>query len=239
MRMLARMGYTLVGLALIAPSAARAGMPVDASTPWMPRQTASKPGLFKASAAKATQKRVGERLCADCNRVRVMAAEGVAIAPPPPLPPGMVVRGEMCTQCGRPAAVLAGRLPSRNMPGQGPEAGRAVVDDSPMFVGNGIDPAPIGTFQPRLAAAVPPIGPRGTLDASVMPTSVASDPVAPMVHNRPHVLSHLLGVSAWGRDRADAKERKKEEQHAMIPYGPQGQPTVTEVPASLVYGKRR
>jgi hypothetical protein len=237
MRTLARMGYTLAGLALLAPSAANAGMPISGGTPWVAGQKPSKPGLFKSAAAKPGQKQAGVRLCAECERVRVMAAEGVSIPPPPPLPPGTVVRGEICTQCGRPAAVLAGRLPGRSLPTfGGAEPGRAVVGDAPMFAGNGVDPVPIGAVQPRLASAIP-TGPSNTRDASVMPTSMASDPVAPLGHNRPKVLSHLLGLSALGRDRSEANTRRKDEKHAMIPYGPQGAPAVTDVPASMVYGR--
>ena len=115
-------------------------------------------------------------------------------------------------------------------------AGRAVVgEEVPGFAVAG-EPAPIGEFRPRLAGLSRPGAP-GIRDNSVMPTSVASDPV-PQPHNRPHILTHLFGLDAIGNERAEAKERKTRESHASIAYGATVAP-VNDLPASVVYGKGR
>ncbi|MFO0950347.1 MAG: hypothetical protein U0835_04205 [Isosphaeraceae bacterium] len=54
--------------------------------------------------------------------------------------------------------------------------------------------------------------------------------------NRPHIVSHLLGVSGIGREAREARARRREEAHAAIPYGPSSQP-VSELPARMVYGR--
>ncbi len=241
MRVLARIGFTLAGLAVVAPAGARAGLPIVAGAPWSPAQQqqqqqqaqqasqpSSKPSLFRSSKPATPTASTPERLCAECQRNRLKAQQGISVPPPPPLPPGTVIRANMCTLCGQPAAVLAGRLPapSRMTPPQNPtmvadrgEPGRAVVGgDMAGYAAVGNDPAPIGMVQPRLAAAGAPgmmgagmgqAGP-GTRDGSVMPTAAAtspSDPVMPQHHSRPHIISHLLGLSAIGRERADGEPR--------------------------------
>jgi hypothetical protein len=238
MRLLARIGYTLAGLALMAPAAARAGMPIPAPGPY----TAGMP-TSKATALKKKQSEV--RLCANCQRLKLMKETGANIPIPEPLPPGIPVAGQECTKCGAPTAVvLSGPLPPRSTPaivGDRSAPGLAVVggDDSSAvgYAANGADPVPIGTVQPRLASTIPmPSRPGSPRDGSVMPTSMAPEPIAPKAHNRPHMLSHLFGISAIGRDWAEARERKAEEKHASIPYGPQTS-KVTELPASMVYGR--
>ena len=131
----------------------------------------------------------------------------------------------MCTVCGRPAAVLAGRRPRRGpmppaMMADRSAPGRAVVGGESDYAFYGNDPAPIGMVQPRLAAAGAMSRPGGPRDRSVMPTSSPSDPLLPKAASSPHVLSHLFGLSAIGRDAA-RRERRKEEKHARIAYGGQ------------------
>ena len=114
----------------------------------------------------------------------------------------------------------------------GGETGYAVI---------GNDPAPIGMVEPRLAAAGPAMGLAGSRDPSVMPTASASspsDPLMPSVESKPHILTHLFGLSALGRDRAIARERRDEEKHARIAYGEANTEPVQNVPASMVYGRR-
>jgi hypothetical protein len=105
----------------------------------------------------------------------------------------------------------------------------------------GFDPAPIGVFragQGQGAMAAMNARPGGSLyDASVVPTGLppAQVALAGPGRNRAHVISHLFGIPNFGkawRDRSD-KERQK---HAAISYD-QPNPTVTELPASLVYKK--
>ncbi len=55
----------------------------------------------------------------------------------------------------------------------------------------------------------------------------------------PHILGHLFGWSGLGAEKAEAKARKKAEAHAMITYDENGTAPVDEVPASMVFGKKR
>jgi hypothetical protein len=115
------------------------------------------------------------------------------------------------------------------------------------------EPTPIGVIQGRWAYQASPPGPGGpgsrpgpganpgapgSVDPSVLPSSLASDPYDPVGHNRPHVLTHLFGLDAVGRRGREARERRKREEHASISYQPVSE-TVHEVPASVVYGGRR
>ena len=244
MRVLARIGYTLAGLALFAPAAALAGMPIPAPGPYN-----------NGKASKASTAKPAGRLCGEGQRAKLMAEKGVSISPPPALPPGTPVRGGSCTRCGRPAMILAGPLkPSLYMPASGAGGmvsgavaydapGRAVVGDEGInFESNGIDPAPIGLVQPRMASAMPAMqpgqgAPNGPTDPSVMAASATtSEPAGMAKANRPHVISHLLGISDIGRERGERRERRNRESHASIPYG-QAPAQVNEVPASAVFGR--
>lgn len=118
--------------------------------------------------------------------------------------------------------------------------GHAVVGGEEVnFVSNGVDPTPIGVVQPRLASAMPApsSAPRGAMDPAVMAASATvSEPVGMAKANRPHVISHLLGLSDFGRERAERRERQTRESHAMIPYG-QAPEAIHDVPASVVFGR--
>ncbi len=87
-------------------------------------------------------------------------------------------------------------------------------------------------------AATRPQGtpPAGLRDSAVQTTAMASEPIAPAIGTRPHIISHLLGFADVGREWSIRRENALEEQHAKIPYGMPGNP-VTEVPASMVYGR--
>lgn len=217
MRVLARISLTLAGLALLAPAASRAGMPV--------------PSLAAMKTKKAV-KSAPKKLCPSCQ-YRAAMAQGLRVPPPPPLPAGAPARGERCSQCGQPTAVVStGAADPTRL------AGRAVVGGAaPVGLAMPGEPMPIGVVGPRVAAAAPAAAAAGPRDPAVMPTSMASDPIRPAGANRPHVVSHLLGLSGIGRERAEARARRKEERHAMIPYGQQPNP-VQDVPASVVYGRR-
>ena len=222
MRVFATVGCTLAGLALLA-SSARAQQPVARDANGDP--------------VKSGKSKSAMHLCGKCQRL-VLQKRGVHVPPPPPLPPGAVVKGASCGRCGAATQVVAGNMPpvpSRS----GGTPGRAVVG-GPMpapaaFVSNGVEPMPIGMVAPRMAAARPP-APAGSRDGSVTPTAMASDPVRPPGHNHPRVISHLFGLDALGKERAERRERSERESHASIPYGGAAQP-VTDVPASMVYGK--
>jgi hypothetical protein len=228
MRVLARISCTLAGLALAAPAAATADDAYSTTAP---------------APAKAPHKHRwslfgGERLCAECQRAKVKAKDGVDVPPPPPLP-GPAVNGGACVACGTPTQVMASHgnvTVSPMMPGTAP--GMASVGGDPVgYAAVGNDPAPIGMYEPRLAAAAPVRGPAGAQrDSAVTASGYSPTTVSPMPSNRPHVLSHLLGVSAIGRDAREARERRREEKHASIPYGTQTS-AVNDVPAKVVYGR--
>jgi hypothetical protein len=223
MRVLARIGCTLAGLALLAPAVAWAGQPMPTTPP------------KKKKAAKSAKAEAPKKLCANC-RYRQMLAQGLRVPPPPALPPGAPARGEKCTECGAPTAVVAdGKLYQSYDPNGAP--GRAVAGGNPAgYMVEAGGPAPIGVVAPRIAAAVVPPG-AAMRDAAVMPTVMASDPLTNGPSGRPHVLSHMFGLSAIGRERAEARARRKEEAHARIPYGVQQAGPVTDLPASAVYGR--
>ena len=65
----------------------------------------------------------------------------------------------------------------------------------------------------------------------------APDPIKPAGSNRPHILSHLFGLSAIGSDYREAKQRRRGEDHASIRYDQPQAERVTDLPASKVYGK--
>ncbi len=206
----------------------------------------------------------GRRHCVECQRAYVKAHDGVDVPAPPPIEPGAMMHGQViagqamaggsCPTCQGNAVVTGPVLTAdAHAPGYavvgGPGAmasadapGYAVVGEAPF----GQDPAPIGISRsgqgpaggPRMAAmggARP--GAAGPYDPSVVPTSIPPAQVAMEGpgHNRPHIISHLLGLPKLGQIRRD-REDKEREKHAAIAYDQPGA-KVTEIPASMVYGK--
>ena len=186
------------------------------------------------------------------------AHDGVDIPAPPPLDAGAMVHnhamsapGSSCAACQGNGVVTGPMLTAdahaagyavvggaETMASAG-APGYAVVNETPL----GQDPAPIGISRstqagqgdPRMAAMGP--RPGGSYDPSVMPTSVPPAQVALQGpgHDRPHIIGHLLGLPRFGQHRR-AREDKEREKHASIAYGDQSS-KVTELPASMVYGK--
>lgn len=112
--------------------------------------------------------------------------------------------------------------------------GMPAAEPTPIGVARGSLNAPV---DPRMAAAMPRRGP-GSYDPAVMPTSVPAAP-APMNgpgHDRPHIISHMLGLPRLGHHHAE-REEKRRENHAMEAYGPNNE-KVDDLPASMVYGRR-
>ena len=72
---------------------------------------------------------------------------------------------------------------------------------------------------PRMAAMGSRPGAGGSYDPSVMPTSVPPAQVAMQGpgHDRPHIISHLLGLPKLGQIRRE-REEKEREKHAAIAY---------------------
>ena len=127
-------------------------------------------------------------------------------------------------------AVSNGAMTASNMP-----AGHAVVGSEPAPVG--ISRASQGNYTPFNAMAAG--GPRpGQRDPSVMPTSMIPPQTAMggTVGSRPRIISHLLGLPDLRRLRRDTESYKSREHHAAISYEQNAGP-VTELPASMVYGR--
>ena len=242
MRLIARIGLTLAVMVAVAPATASAQSQPTLSKPWnhmFHRQSKKKDMADKGKHA---------RLCNDCQRALMTKRDGVEIPPVPPMPDGMMVNTGPCSKCKRPILVVREEVmppPSYfkvRSPGSDAPSGVAVASDAPAMGNSALvsaEPFPIGVYQPKVAAAAKP-GMPGTSDGSVMTTSAtlppASNPIAPPGHNRPHVISHLFGLSELGKQGAAERARKAEERHASIQYGPASQ-TVDELPAKMVYGK--
>lgn len=257
MRIVARFGLGLCGLALVVPGGAKADPPayIDARS------------VESAQSKSGHQHKglLGWRHCVECQRARAKARDGVDVPPPPAMAPG--VQGQVVHQHGPAghqhgpvqdagcAACQAGTVVTgpvtiidSNAPGyaviggpQGENAPGYAVVGGPI---PGADPAPIGVAQSRQYPGPGPVasGARpgmGPYDPAVLPSSMipAQTALGSGSHNRPHVVGHMLGVTGIGRSYREARERKNREKHAAISYDPPAQP-VTELPASMVYGKR-
>jgi hypothetical protein len=256
MRVHARLVLGLFGLALAVPAWVMAAPFGDGDPPVSEEVSPQPPphphnGLF------------GWRHCVICQRARAKAESGVNVPPPPTLGPAAGVQGPVAAVHDH--AVLASGATCPTCQGQvvmtGPSTiidnhapGYAVVGgsgaDAPGYAvvggpaGPGSDPAPIGVARnsqptwadPRMAAMGPRPG-SSPYDPAVVPSSLPPGQVALSGpgHDRPHIISHILGFPKLGqyhRDRAE-KERQK---HASIAYGEAGR-TVNELPASMVYNK--
>lgn len=233
MSVLARISFTLAGLALAVPSLAQAQ-----STP-PPAQ--AKPGLHKHKKSLFGR----EHVCPECQRAAVKAKYGVDVPPPPALAmhsqhlPGA---GD-CTVCGNQAVMASASSAVQVMPAAAPApAPPMVASNDPMgraSVGGegGGDPTPVGMVSPSIASYAPrsAVAPHAR-DSAVAQSSYSPSAPRPAGANRPHVISHLFGISAIGRDAREAFARKSEDKHASIPYGVQSS-TVDELPARMVYGR--
>lgn len=253
MHCLARNGLAALGLALAAPSFGWAQQDHESPQP----EAKTDPGRPQHRHRRTLFG--GEILCAECQRAKVKAEDGVDIPPPPPLlPPGPVVPEGRCEPCERAGAVVPSPIASGPMrsgpaasgprvvqgngaPGHavvgGEAPGRAVVGGGPTVAA---EPAPIGLAQSRTAAAGAPIPAagrpiKGPSDRAVAPSGFT--PIAPPGSNRPHIIEHALGLSAIGRHAREERERRSRERHAATAYD-QKEPDVAELPASMVYGRR-
>ncbi len=249
MRFRARLVLGFYGVALAVPAVVMAGPLGDDDNGQMymaPPQAPAKPhhhkGLF------------GRRHCVECQRAYAKSHDGVDVPAPPPLEPGMqgaVVRGgASCPTCQE-NMVASGPVSSHDLhaPGYavvggpgGPEApGYAVVGEA--LVGS--DPVPVGVAKPHSHGATDPrmaaLGGRGgpgPVDPAVVPTNLppAQSAISSPPSSRPHIISHLLGLPLLGTHRRE-REEKERDKHASIAYGQTGAP-VTDLPASVVYGKK-
>ena len=134
-------------------------------------------------------------------------------------------------------------------PGYAVVGGGATGADAPGYavVGEtvtGPEPAPIGVSRSRQPSwADSRMGAPGArpgaapVDPSVVPTGMPPAQVALTGpgSDRPHIISHLLGIPKFGRVRRELEEAERKK-HAAIAYD-QPNRAVTELPASMVYGK--
>jgi len=247
MRFRARLVLGLYGVALAVPAVVMAGPLGDDESmgmqppPQMQAEQHHHKGLF------------GRRHCVECQRARVKAQDGVDVPAPPSIDSGMqgqvMVDQAHCPTC-QGTMVVSGPVPGpdAHAPGYamvggpgGPEApGYAVVGEAMA----GAEPAPVGVSKmrnhgakdPRMAAMGGHPG-AGTVDPSVVPTNLPPSQVAlaSPPSNRPHIISHLLGLPNFGQMRRD-REDKERQKHASIAYGQLDRP-ISELPASVVYGK--
>jgi hypothetical protein len=243
MRFSSRLLLCLGGLAL-APVIAAAAPPgddeaaADAATPPQSSSVHHHKGLFH------------RRHCVECQRAYAKAHDGVDVPAPPPLGPGAApapaaahaIPGHMVDVQTGECLTCQGRvvMPGPAAGGDPSAPGYAVVGETMQ----GPEPAPIGVARAQqpgwagargaAAGARPGVG---AYDPSVMPTAMPPAQVALTGpgSDRPHVISHLLGIPKFGRIRRD-REDKERQKHASITYD-RSASQVTELPASLVYGK--
>lgn len=266
MRWLAQLGAGLFGLALVVPAWAQNG-PADsdvagrASTYPAPALAPAP----RASVASGHQHKglFGWRHCVECQRARAKAKDGIDVPPPPSSAPAMMapgvvvsspghshgqgevahVQGGTCVACEQAAAAMGGTVVPGSVVVSDPTVpGYASVGGPGAEMGAG--PSPIGVARAHGGpAAGRAMASPGTQDPSVMPTSAAIPPApTPMGDTgpfRPHVIGHLFGFSDMARERRERrgqKSDKERQQHAAISYEEKSQ-AVSELPASMVYGK--
>lgn len=237
MRRLRSFTLAMAGLACALPSSAKAGFPGG-----------DFPGAGKPRAKVLGGARPA-RLCADCQ-AKLMASSGQ----PAPMvisgTPTAVLASGPCTTCegGAPVApgyaVVGEGSPTPVLASSGGAPGHAVVGGMMASA----EPIPVGVVRTNYHQG--PSAP-GSLEASVAanrggapsaapipharPNEVPPSMFSPPRHRRPRVVSQLLGMPDWGRRRAEAQARSREN-HAMTSYGPAA--AASELPASMVYGGR-
>jgi hypothetical protein len=256
MRVHARLVLVLFGLAMAVPAWVVAA-PLGDGDP-AAEQVSPQPPPHKHSGL------FGWRHCVICQRARAKAESGVDVPPPPSLSPGAGMQGPVagvhdhvvlapgaaCSACqGQvvvtgPTTIIENQPPGYAVIGApgGAAPGYAVVGGP---AGLGADPAPIGVARnsqppsadPRMAAAGPRPG-SSPYDPAVVPTSLPPGQVAlaGADHNsRTSIIAHAFGFPKLGQHRRE-REEKERQKHASIAYDQANRP-VSELPASMVYGK--
>jgi hypothetical protein len=254
MRLSARLLLGLCGLALAVPAVMAGPLGDDQASSVPAGMQAPQPpphhhkGLF------------GRRHCVECQRAYAKAHDGIDIPPPPEIGPMAAAPGHVHTgQSGDCLTCQGGVVVSGPVIVGDPHApGYAVVGgggatvagaDAPGYavVGEtvtGPEPAPIGVSRARQPSwadsrtGAPSARPgAGPVDPSVVPTGLPPAQVALTApgHDRPHIISHLLGIPKLGQSRR-AREEQERQKHAAIAYDQPNRP-VNELPAAMVYGK--
>ena len=216
-----------------------------------------------ASPAPAPHKHTGRTLCAKC----AAKAQAQANAMPPGKIVGCAhSKNGVCTAC-QAALNMPGQFVVMGAPAPAPEApGRAVASSHPSpsaahmasrpgravasssYDGPSGDPTPVGVIQANFSPAATSAtsaayaNPASQPGRAVAESNAGHDPYQAKSGGfpHPHILGHIFGWSGLGAERAEERARKKAEAHAMIPYenGAEAAP-VNDLPASMVYGKKR
>ena len=249
MRFRARLVLGFYGVALAVPAVVMAG-PLGDDEP-APGTMVMAPAV--QSAPHHHKGIFGRRHCVECQRAYAKAHDGVDVPAPPSLEPGVqgqvISQGAYCPTC-QGNMVMSGPATGHEAPAPGyavvggPAGGEvpgyAVVGEAMV----GSEPVPVGVSKMRTKNASDPrmaaMGGRpgsGPLDPAVVPTNLppAQAAVVSSSGGRPHIISHLFGLPMMGAHRREREDREREK-HASIAYG-QNEQAVTELPASVVYGK--
>jgi hypothetical protein len=242
MRFVRRFRLALVGLALAVPTS---GAWAQGSNP-----------VWQGSRAPTTQPM---HICPSCL-AKLQANGGAGAAPAVVAPPAVMTGapvvmagGDGCAACQAQASNVVmppghASVGSGNVvmaPGYatvgGPAPGYAVVG-GPVPAA---EPAPIGVmgtnYQTAANGAGMPPGRASTVDPSGVDPALAmngrySNTLSAPRHRRPHIITHLFFGRSLGSLRDEQIQRAKM-RHASIPYGDGTAAPVTELPASMVYGK--
>lgn len=240
-----RLASVCLGLALVAPAAARAGNPALAPVT----------DQFRKPPANAFATHYGGHICARCaaNLPRRIPADshGVPLSGPivSPMagPVTATVASVGCVDCQ-----------TAHPYSYGPDApGVAYVGgDAPAYGYGGmmgsVEPAPIGVMRTDYQGAAPAAGAPGVNPMARGPYAPAASTPAPgragwgepplshptsnPGHRRPNVLGHMLGLRA-PRPLGAARLERQRAAHAAIRYEA-GAPGPDSLPASMVYGGR-
>jgi hypothetical protein len=238
MRVLGRIGSALAVLALAAPSAALAQQPPGmAST--MPNLAPTPAPTMVAAPAPHRHKWSlfgRNRHCVECQRAEAYRRHGVQVPPPPAMPGAEMTHAGTCADCGKPLMAMKSL-------GHGSTLVHADAAPAPPGIASIGEPAPgtgpeaIGVYSAGVPAAAPmPNGMKNPRDEAIQQSSMTtSTPVPGHIHNRPHIIRHVLNLDEIGKERRERPDKKKTA-HASISYGPAAAP-VNELPAKMVYGK--
>lgn len=203
---------------------ARDGVDVPPPPSSLAMPAAAHHGHAHPQAAPAVQP--GPGVCVECEQDA--AAMGGSIVP------GSVVVSESHAAAPGRAVVGGGEAVAAEFP-----TGRAVAGAEPTPIGAAR--ASQGNFTPVAGAMAASPAPR---DPSVMPSGLIPPQTAIGGDNdtkRPKIITHLLDIpdlSRIGRVARENRERARRDNHASISYGELNGP-VTELPASMVFGKGR
>jgi len=253
MRVHARLVLGLFGLALAVPAWVVAA-PLGGGDPAVVEEVSPQPPPHQHNGLFAW------RHCVICQRARAKAESGVNVPPPPSLGPAagvhdhaMIAPGATCPTCqGQVVMMGPNTVIDNHTPGYAVVGGPGAMPgaDAPGYAvvggpaGPGADPAPIGVArnsQPTWAGSrMAAVGPRpgsSPYDPAVVPSNLPPGQVALSGpgHDRPHIISHVLGFPKLGQLRRE-REEKERQKHASIAYGESSR-SVTELPASMVYNK--